>query len=133
MSETRVVLDTMAWWEVLFGTPKGQRLERKYLQAPGVRVHASALAIGELAAKLGAAGHAARVEDVLVGVRAFARIEPVTDAVAEAGGRLRAALRERDAQASLADAIQLATARSLGATLVSSDPAFKGERDAESF
>ena len=131
MSE-RVVLDTMAWWEILWGTPAGARLEKRYL-GNGVLVHASALAIGEVSAKLHAAGHGARVDDALLGIRAAARIEPVTDDLAEEGGRLRAELREKDAQASLADAIQLATARTLGARLVSSDPAFKGQRDVEAF
>lgn len=132
MRETRVLLDSMAWWEVLWGTPAGEALERAYLRG-GRDVHVSALAIGEISAKLDAAGHGARIDDALLAIRAAARVEPVTDAVAEEGGRLRGGLRARDPQASLADAIHLATARAVGARLVSSDPAFRGEPDVEAF
>lgn len=125
MTTEGAVFDATACWEVAHGTRTGAKLKAGYIDT-GVRVHVSTLAIAELAAKAGP--HAA---DVVNAVKGFAIAAPLTVEVAEAAGGLRGALRKIDPDASLADAIHLATARALGLKLVSNDKAFARERDVE--
>lgn len=128
MSASEVLLDTSAWWEILFATPRGKALARRHLDGGG-RPHASALTLGEVAAKLATLAPE-RVEDAMAALRVHARVHPVTAELAEAGGLLRAELRRRVPSASLADGIILATARDLAVPLVSDDEAFVGQPDA---
>ena len=131
MSASEVLLDTSAWWEILWGTPKGKALARKHLDG-GARVHLSALTLGEVAAKLAPVAPE-RVEAAVRTLRVHGQVHAVTAEIAEKGGLLRAELRQRDPDASLADGIVLATARDLAVPLVSDDRAFKGERDVVAF
>lgn len=125
-SEARV-LDSTAWWEIAAGTATGKALHRKYAEGSS-RLYASALVLGELAAKVADEG----LRDALLAeIRSAATIIPVSGEIAEAGGRLRARLRASDESASLADGIHLATARSIDAKLVSNDMAFRREKDVE--
>jgi predicted nucleic acid-binding protein len=133
MSDRRVLLDTTAWWEILQGTPAGASLRKRYVQAESQELYVSAILVAELTARLDAAGLGDDISPALAGIRARSTVLPVTDALAEEGGRLRAVLRQRDRNASLADAIMLASARSVGAKLLSNDPAFAGQPDVVTF
>ena len=62
-------------------------------------------------------------------MEALSEVLPITRDIAEATGPLQLHLRDRDLQASLADAVMLAAARSAGATLVSEDACYRGETD----
>lgn len=125
MTSDAIVFDATACWEFAYGSSIGAKLRRKYVEKHR-DIHVSALALGELAARA-----PDRASDLVQAVRGFATVVPVSGSIAEAGGKLRATLRKADPTASLADAIHLATARSLGATLVSDDKAFAGEPDVE--
>lgn len=127
MTASDVVFDTWAWLEVLQGTRKGAALQGRFLAR--TKVHTSAYAVAELAAKLADAGLAARAGPCLARLASAGRIVPVTEEIALQAGLLRSELRRKVADASLADAVMLATARSLGLPLVSSDSAFRGLRD----
>lgn len=126
MTASSVLFDTWAWWEVLHGTTLGKKLARRYVEAPGVRLHTSALSFGEIAAKLAAMGAEDRLPELSAAMRAAGEVHDVTHVIAQEGGTLRQELRQRAPDASLADGIILAQARSLGATIVSRDPAFRG-------
>lgn len=129
VTESEVAFDTWAWWEFLFGTPRGARLRRKFLARPQSRVHCSALSLGELAAKIYAAGWTSRVDRVLARVRARAIVHDVTPQLAAEGARLKVQLRAAHRNVGLIDGIILATARQAGARLISGDPAFGGQPD----
>lgn len=129
MTVSDVVFDSWAWVEVFLRTKRGIALRAKYVAQPQVRLHASALAVGELVARLDPGREAALIEETVVAIEQAAILHDVTPALAREGAVLRHALRKADPGASLADGIMLATARSLKATLVSADPAFKGLKD----
>ena len=129
MTASNVVFDTWAWWEVFGATPAGRRLARKYVENPRVRIHTSILGLAELSAKFLAEGQPSRTAGAFNHVESRGRVIPITRAVAEAAGPLRAHLRRTDRDASLVDALVLAAARDLGYVLVSADPAFARESD----
>jgi predicted nucleic acid-binding protein len=125
---TEVVFDSWAWWEVLMGQTHGLRLRRRHLDG-GRRVATSALAYGELAAKMAGRVPEETIQAALRQIRASGPTVDVTAELAIEGARLRAGLRRAASHASLGDGIMLATARSLGMRLVSGDAAFSGQKD----
>ena len=129
MTASKVLFDTWAWWEVLQGSEKGAALERRYLDASGIHVVTSAITLGELAAKLASQGAGAAISLAINSVRNASEVAEVPGDLAVEGGLLRAQLRKRSRSASLANAIVLATARQMGARLISADKAFNGELD----
>jgi predicted nucleic acid-binding protein len=124
-----VVLDTWGWWEVFRGSTQGAVIRREFIGSDGVRLHTSAITVGEVTAKLASMGASARIDPVLGAIRRAGPLHDVTTELARTAGLLRAELRKSDSRASLADGIVLATARSLGARLISADPAFRGQPD----
>lgn len=132
MTASDVLFDTWAWWELFGGTPLGRRLRKRYLRARAVSVHTSAITCGELTAKLVRLGQESRVQEVMATLRMRSRLHDVTPEIAEEAGRLRAVLRRAEPDAGLADAIILATARSIGALVISDDSAFTGQADVKS-
>lgn len=133
MTGSSVLLDTWAWWEILSGSSTGDRLRRRYLEAPNRRVHTSVITVAELSIKLAALGQSNRVPAIVASLRAFSELQDVTPEIAQAAGPLRSELRRRAPQAGLADALALATAQRLGARLVSADAAFRTRRGASRF
>jgi predicted nucleic acid-binding protein len=129
VTESRVLLDTWAWWEILRGSPEGASLQRKYLEHAGTRVFTSSITLGEVSAKMASEGRRGDIVLVVASIRRESEIVDVTPEIAVSAGILRQELRKVDAKASLADAIVLSTARGLDAILVSADPAFRGQSD----
>lgn len=125
MTASEVVFDTWAWWEVLHGTATGRRLQSTHL-AKG-KVHSCAFVLAELGAKLADADRTEELQAVVQRIASAGRIIAVDDHLAQAAGPLRKTLRKHDPEASLADAVMLAAARSLGLPLVSGDRAFRGQ------
>lgn len=123
----RVVFDTWAWWEVLGGTARGRDLEGHYLKKGKVRVYTSAISLGELSAKLVARGEVRKIADMAASIRAYSDIIDVTPEIALHAGILREKLRKAEAQASLADALVMATALQHDAMVISEDPAFRDQ------
>lgn len=133
MTGSSVLLDTWAWWEILSASSTGDRLRRRYLEAPNRRVHTSAITVAELSIKLAALGQSSRVPAIVASLRAFSELHDVTPEIAQAAGPLRSELRRRAPHAGLADALVLATAQRLAARLVSADAAFRRRRSAGRF
>ncbi|MCA1818915.1 MAG: PIN domain-containing protein [Thermoplasmatota archaeon] len=124
---TEVLFDTWAWWEVAMGTRTGARLQARYL-AKG-KVVTSAWALGEIVCKLEGRVAPEVLDTLLRRIRLAGRLVDVSPPIAVEGARLRASLRLKASHASLGDGVMLATARHIGARLVSGDAAFVGERD----
>jgi predicted nucleic acid-binding protein len=129
VTESDVVLDTWAWWEVFKGSTPGTHIRRRFLGSEKVRAHTSAISVGEISAKLASLGTPGQIDASIGAMRRAGHLHDVTAELARAAGLLRAELRQTDPHASLADGIVLATARRLGARLVSADPAFRGQPD----
>jgi predicted nucleic acid-binding protein len=132
MTANPVAFDTWAWWEVLHATPTGEKLAKKYLEAPGVRVVTADLALVELSAKLAREGRADEIHRALAAVEAASEVVPISLSAAEASGPLLVELRKVNREASLADAVMLAVARGEGARLISGDQCFAGQKDVAS-
>lgn len=127
-----VVFDSWAWWEVLDGTATGEKLAKRYIEAPEARVLTVDLSLAEIAAKLARDGREVDVRPALAGMDAASEVVPISVAATEAAGPLLQVLRRADRNAGLADAVILAVAREAGATLISGDPCFRGQRDVTS-
>lgn len=123
------MLDSWAWWEILHETRMGASIARRYLQAASAEVLTVDFALAEVAAKLARAGAPETIDAALATMEAASEIVPVTRHQAAEAATLLLRLREKDRDASLADAVMLAAAREHRAKLVSNDPAFKGQRD----
>lgn len=122
------LLDTTAWWHIIEGTPAGAAIHERYLAPRKFSIHASALSLGEIAAKFDIIGRSDDAEAAIGMIRQIAHIHDVTPDLAIEGGHARSELRKVAKAASLVDGIILATARALDVTLVSDDPAFSQER-----
>jgi len=85
--------------------------------------------MAEVAAKLARLGRLDLIPRSTQSMEEMSEILPISRAVAEATGPLLLRLRGRDSNASLADAVMLAAARSIGASLVSDDACYRGEGD----
>jgi predicted nucleic acid-binding protein len=132
VTASKVLFDTSAWWEVLQASAVGASLQGRYLDATGIQVLTSAIALGELSAKLSAAGAMGSVSPTVSSIRRASVVVDLTGELAVEAGILRTRLQKRSKSASLADGIVLATARDNGARLVSNDRAFAGEPDVSS-
>ena len=114
---------------MVHATPRGERLAERYLAVLGVRVLTVDYTLAEIAAKLVLVGLQDDVPDALSEVESVSDVVPITPEVAGLAGGLRLELRRVDPNASLADAVVLASARLRGAVLISGDPCFAGQRD----
>lgn len=124
MTASDVVFDSWAWFEVLAGSPAGRRIEAHV--AAG-RVVTPAYAVTEVLGKHWRGGATwQQADDIANTMRARSRIHPLDDDIAALAAQLMVSLRQRDPHASYADAVMLATARTLGLPLISNDKAFTG-------
>lgn len=124
-----VVFDSWAWWEVSRGTDVGERLWKRYFDRTRTKVVTPALVLGEIGGKLHRMKGWKAADEFVKAVRIRSAIHSMDDDIAALAGQLREHLRLRHRDASLADAIMLATARTLGLPLISQDPCFEGVAD----
>lgn len=130
MTLERIVFDTTAWFEVFAGNPAGKRLSRDYLDSPEVRVMTPSLALAEMSAKMARRGAPReRIASAIHNIQAASEVVELSVSAAIEVGPLLVELRRSEDDASMADAVMLATARDHAATLVSTDRAFNGQRD----
>ena len=129
MTGSEVVFDSWAWWEVFTGSEVGETLWQRYLKGSRTKVTTPALVLGELGGKLHRTVGRVEADALVKAVRIRSRIHPMDDDIAALAGQLTKHLRVRRRDASLADAIMLATARTLGLPLISNDSCFAGEPD----
>lgn len=127
MRNDRVVLDSWAWVEILNETAVGRRLFTHYVMPR--RAVTPAMAVAEIAARAHRHGHMEEADAFVKSARIRTHIHPMDDDIAALAGQLVAHLKKRERGAGLADAIMLATARTLGLPLISRDPCFKGCAD----
>lgn len=120
----RVVFDAWAWFEVLDESAVGKRLWKNYLQPRLVVTPAMALA--EVARLVHVRRGLREADEFTRSARIRTQVHPMDDDIAAHAGQLWQHLRKRDKNASLADAVMLATARTLGLPLISRDPCFAG-------
>jgi predicted nucleic acid-binding protein len=85
------------------------------------QLHTSAISIAELTSVACRRGAAGKVDQILGFVRRLSTVEPLTNTILEAAGRIHAADQDRPARLSLADAIILAQAHDTASTLVTTD------------
>lgn len=121
-----VLVDTSVWVALFQGLSQ-ERLER--LRREGQAIAVSILVLAELRS-LSTQG---RVQEGAVGdVQEVARVESLLAADALEGGRIHGLMRRKaKTKASLVDALILATARRIGATLLTLDQDLAGEPDVE--
>ncbi|MHB8585991.1 MAG: PIN domain-containing protein [Thermoplasmatota archaeon] len=129
----RVALDTTAWFEVFAENPAGRKLSTEFLDKPNVKVLTPSLALAEMSAKLARRGLADRIAVTLSAMDSGSEVVHLSTTAAMACGPLLVELRKADENASLVDAIMLATARDQDAKLISNDPAFKDQPDVITF
>ncbi len=126
MSESDLLFDTWAWWELLHATRTGSSLARRFVRGGRYRLHTSAITFGELSSRLHADGVADRIAPVCGAIRRASHVWNLTSDLSQEAGIARQKLRETAPAASLADAIVYVTARRASARIVSADPAFRG-------
>lgn len=127
MTGSDLLLDAWAWVEIFRGSQQGVALRRRWFIPARYRLHTSAITVAELGAKLAQDGEAGRIPAIVAAIRAAGRIHDVVTDIAQKAGPLRLRLRETDSSASLADALVLATARTIGARILTRDPAFRDQ------
>ena len=85
--------------------------------------------LAEIAAKLVVLGLGDQIASSLSVIERGSDVLSISVEVAELAASLRLELRRTDRNASLSDAVVLATARNRGAILISGDPCYAGQRD----
>jgi len=132
LTSERVLLDAWAWWEILHDTATGRRLSQRYVESVESQVITVDLALAEISTKMARLGRPEKIAVCLGNMEAASEVTPITRDVAEAAGPLLVELRTVDHEASMADAVMLAAARTVGATLISADPAYEGQPNVRS-
>lgn len=122
MTNDGVVFDAWAWFEVLDDSTIGKRFWKEYVAKR--RIVTPAMAVAEICRVLHRRKGATEALEFVKAARIRTRIPPMDDDIAALAGQLHQHLRAVDRDASLADAVMLATARTLGIPLISRDPCF---------
>ena len=125
MSE-RIVADAYAWVEYLDGTTRGEKL-RNLLEG-GTDMYTSAVTLAEVVSK--AARTSRDHETARTVMRGNSTIVEADGELSCEAGILHAEIRRTIRDFGLADAYVLATARRLGAKVLTGDPHFNGVEDA---
>jgi predicted nucleic acid-binding protein len=114
------VLDTFAWIEYFAGSEKGERA-KQYVES-GEAVTPS-IVVAELVDKY----ERERIDpkERLGFIRAKSSVSPLDDAIAETAGSISAERRSKVRGWGLVDSVVLATARSMGAKVVTGDEHFR--------
>lgn len=126
-----VVFDTWTWIEILRGSEAGRVATDRYLDDPEREVWTADISLVEAAAALHRDGLSPeRIVSAVDSIAARSdRILHPDSRDAVAAPFLRAGLRKRKEDASLADGLILGMARNRGADVVTCDEAFLGEPD----
>ena len=129
LTSESVVFDSWAWWEVVRSSALGDRLARRYLERTEAKVMTVDYTLAEIAAKLVVLGLGDQIASSLSVIERGSDVLSISVEVAELAASLRLELRRTDRNASLSDAVVLATARNRGAILISGDPCYAGQGD----
>ena len=121
MSE-RIVADAYAWVEYLDGTQRGEKLRN--LLEHGADVYTSAVTLAEVVSKTARTGRDHEIAHAVI--RGNSTIIEADEQLSCEAGVLHAEIRRTAKDFGLADAYVLATARKLGARVLTGDPHFYG-------
>ncbi len=123
-SDVDLVLDSFAWIEYFRDSRLGREVDRKLR---GSRCATPSIVLAELADKYTREGIPDLSRD-LDFIEARTTVIPLDRGIAEEAGRLKTEMRESAPDVPLADGIVYATARRLGADVLTGDPHFRGRR-----
>jgi predicted nucleic acid-binding protein len=125
MSE-QIVADAYAWVEYLDGTKRGEKL-RDLLEG-GAEVYTSAVTVAEVVSKAARTNRSPETARAII--RGNSTVVEADEQLSYDTGMLHADVRRTISDFGLADAYVLATARRLGARVLTGDPHFKSLGDA---
>lgn len=117
-----LVIDSFAWVEYLRGSPTGKEVDRLLARHPCAT---PTIVIAELSDKYEREGIEGFTRDVDE-IDSRSRIVPLDRSIAEEAGRVKAEARKRLPDFPLADGIVYASAKALGADVLTGDPHFRG-------
>jgi len=121
---TRYIVDSYAWVEYLEGSPMGAAVER-FLEAAQASWTPTPV-VAEVTSKAIRTGKDPAVAWQVM--RSWSQVLPLDADAARAAGALHAQQRKRMRDFAMTDAIVLAFARRLDATVLTGDPHFRGMR-----
>jgi len=121
---TRYVVDSYAWIEYLEGSAKGAAVER--LLEGAEATYTPTPVVAEVTSKAIRTGKDPSVAWQVM--RAWSQVLPLDADAARAASALHAQQRKRTSDFAMTDAVVLAFARKLNATVLTGDPHFRGFR-----
>lgn len=126
MSE-KYIIDAYAWIEYLIGSKAGEKV-RSILDSESSEIYTCAVTVAEVISKIAREGQNFEVAyDVIT---SNSRVICVDEEISKKTGLLHSQMRETTKDFGLADAYVLATARGIGAKILTGDPHFKGVKEA---
>ena len=117
----KYVFDTYAWVEYLEGTSIGKKIEI-YFSNPSYQIFTPTIVLAELSDALTKGNVNKPWEDIIEFVNLHSEKVPISELIASKAGPLKKRLRVSSRGAGIIDAIILACAEVMGATLLTGDP-----------
>ena len=117
-----LVVDSFAWVEYFRGSPTGKEVDRLLSLHPSATPTIVLAELSDKYAREGISGFARDMDEV----DSRTMILPLDRAIAEESGRVKAEARKRIPDFPLADGIVYASAKALGADVLTGDPPFRG-------
>ena len=122
----RYVVDSWAWYEYFEGSAAGFRI-RPYVEEGSASLYTSAISVAELVSKFLRSRR--EPQPLVSAITSLSAIVAADLAIASSAGRIHSDLRKIYADAGLADAFVVATARRVGAKVLTGDPHFSKIKD----
>lgn len=120
---SKYVLDSWAWIEYFEGSVKAEKVKEVILD-PRSEVFTHCVSVAEIISKAKRTGKDA--EEVWTAINSNSKIVEASAKGCKSIGIIHATTKSRQRNFSLADAFVLATARELGARVITGDPDFRG-------
>lgn len=133
MISTRVVkikyvVDTWAWIEYLISSPHGEKI-KQIIESSGNEIYINSIILAEVISKT--AREKRDAGTAFEALTIMSKIIDINDAnFSKEAGTLHAEMRKKMKDFGLADAFVLATARKIGAKVLTGDKHFKGMKEA---
>ena len=123
----KVVIDTFAWIEYLKGSARGIEV-KNILESDENEAYTSVISIAEISSRLKRENE--DFELAYSEILKLSKVYSISNELAKESGMLHAETRKSIKDFGMVDSIILATARKLGAKVVTGDPHFKGFKEA---
>ncbi|MBI4182087.1 MAG: PIN domain-containing protein [Candidatus Aenigmarchaeota archaeon] len=118
----RFVFDAYAWVEYLEGSEKGKKVAQ-FLEARGSDIFTSAATLAEVVSKFQRTGKDSQIP--ISAIPTLSSLVSVTQEISIEAGRIHSEARKRNREFGMLDAFVAATARSLGAKILTGDDDFR--------